>query len=74
MYVVYVWTGGWLISLVLVTSDNKGLLLLLLLLKGVAHRMRSAAPRLEQLEVSHTRRAHAILINDLKCVETVVSW
>ncbi len=31
MYVVYVWTGGWLISLVLVTSDNKGLLLLLLL-------------------------------------------
>ncbi len=32
MYVVYVWTGGWLISLVLVTSDNKGLLLLLLLL------------------------------------------
>ncbi len=29
MYVVYVWTGGWLISLVLVTSDNKGLLLLL---------------------------------------------
>ncbi len=23
MYVVYVWTGGWLISLVLVTSDNK---------------------------------------------------
>ncbi len=30
MYVVYVWTGGWLISLVLVTSDNKGLLLLLL--------------------------------------------
>ncbi len=32
MYVVYVWTGGWLISLVLVTSDNKGPLLLLLLL------------------------------------------
>ncbi len=32
MYVVYVWTGWWLISLVLVTSDNKGLLLLLLLL------------------------------------------
>ncbi len=31
MYVVYVWTGWWLISLVLVTSDNKGLLLLLLL-------------------------------------------
>ncbi len=31
MYVVYVWTGGWLISLVLVTSDNKGLLLLLLI-------------------------------------------
>ncbi len=31
MYVVYVWTGGWLISMVLVTSDNKGLLLLLLL-------------------------------------------
>ncbi len=30
MYVVYVWTGWWLISLVLVTSDNKGLLLLLL--------------------------------------------
>ncbi len=29
MYVVYVWTGWWLISLVLVTSDNKGLLLLL---------------------------------------------
>ncbi len=28
MYVVYVWTGRWLISLVLVTSDNKGLLLL----------------------------------------------
>ncbi len=28
MYVVYVWTGWWLISLVLVTSDNKGLLLL----------------------------------------------
>ncbi len=27
MYVVYVWTGWWLISLVLVTSDNKGLLL-----------------------------------------------
>jgi len=24
MYVVYVWTGWWLISLVLVTSDNKG--------------------------------------------------
>ncbi len=33
MYVVYVWTGWWLISLVLVTSDNKGLLLLLLKLK-----------------------------------------
>ncbi len=31
IYVVYVWTGWWLISLVLVTSDNKGLLLLLLL-------------------------------------------
>ncbi len=31
MYVVYVWKGWWLISLVLVTSDNKGLLLLLLL-------------------------------------------
>ncbi len=30
MYVVYVWTGWWLISLVLFTSDNKGLLLLLL--------------------------------------------
>ncbi len=27
---MYVWTGWWLISLVLVTSDNKGLLLLLL--------------------------------------------
>ncbi len=27
MYVVYVWTGWWLISVVLVTSDNKGLLL-----------------------------------------------
>ncbi len=27
MYVVHVWTGWWLISLVLVTSDNKGLLL-----------------------------------------------
>ncbi len=27
IYVVYVWTGWWLISLVLVTSDNKGLLL-----------------------------------------------
>ncbi len=27
MYVVYVWTGWWLIVLVLVTSDNKGLLL-----------------------------------------------
>ncbi len=26
IYVVYVWTGWWLISLVLVTSDNKGLL------------------------------------------------
>ncbi len=36
MYVVYVWTGGWLISLVLVTSDNKGLLLLLLLLLLIA--------------------------------------
>ncbi len=34
MYVVYVWTGGWLISLVLVTSDNKVLLLLLLLPRG----------------------------------------
>ncbi len=33
MYVVYVWTGWWLISLVLVTSDNKGLLLLLLMLQ-----------------------------------------
>ncbi len=32
MYVVYVWTGLWLTSLVLVTSDNKGLLLLLLIL------------------------------------------
>ncbi len=32
MYVVYVWTGWWLISLVLVTSDNKGLLLLLQLM------------------------------------------
>ncbi len=30
-YCMYVWTGWWLISLVLVTSDNKGLLLLLLL-------------------------------------------
>ncbi len=38
MYVVYVWTGGWLISLVLVTSDNKGLLLLLLLLLDEAQR------------------------------------
>ncbi len=32
IYVCCVWTGWWLISLVLVTSDNKGLLLLLLLL------------------------------------------
>ncbi len=31
IYVCCVWTGWWLISLVLVTSDNKGLLLLLLL-------------------------------------------
>ncbi len=30
IYVCCVWTGWWLISLVLVTSDNKGLLLLLL--------------------------------------------
>ncbi len=30
-YCMYVWTGWWLISLVLVTSDNKGLLLLLLI-------------------------------------------
>ncbi len=29
IYVCYVWAGWWLISLVLVTSDNKGLLLLL---------------------------------------------
>ncbi len=37
-----------------------------------------AAPRLEQPEVSHTRRAQFILINYLKCVVTccltVVSW
>ncbi len=37
IYVVYVWTGWWLISLVLVTSDNKGLLLLLLLLLNVEY-------------------------------------
>ncbi len=42
--------------------------------KEVAHRMRNAAPRLGQLEESHTRRAHSILINDLKCVVKVVSW
>ncbi len=35
---------------------------------------RRAAPRLEQPEVSHTRRAQFILINYLKCVVTVVSW
>ncbi len=50
-----------------------------LLLKGVAHRMRSAAqhraaPCLGQLDVSHIRRAHSILINYLKCVVTVVCW
>ncbi len=32
---------------------------------------RRAAPRLEQPEVSHTRRAQFMLINDLKCVVTV---
>ncbi len=37
MYVVYVWTGWWLISLVLVTSDNKGLLLLLLQCRWKPH-------------------------------------
>ncbi len=35
---------------------------------------RRAALHLGQLEVSHTRRAHSILINYLKCVVTVVSW
>ncbi len=33
---MYVWTGWWLISLVLVTSDNKGLLLLLLEMTSTA--------------------------------------
>ncbi len=51
MYVVYVWTGGWLISLVLVTSD-KGLLLLLLLYgKGrswSADVLQSLAPTLKK--------------------------
>ncbi len=46
--------------------------------KGVAHTERAAprcaAPRLEQPEVWHTRRAQFILINYLKCVVTVVSW
>ncbi len=42
-------------------------------LKGVAHRTRSAVPH---DAASKTTRgiAQSILINDLKCVVTVVSW
>ncbi len=60
MYVVYVWTGGWLISLVLVTSDNKGLLLLLLLLDEVEREQRNSGVS-EEFYVYVSDRTKSIL-------------